>query len=57
MSSERWVKSSHSSANGDCVEVTGTLDRVRDSKDPDGPTLSVDVGRFLRAVKNDRFDR
>ena len=37
----RWHKSSHSSANGQCVEVTpvsGTI-AVRDSKNPAGPEL------------------
>lgn len=40
-----WRKSSYSSANGgDCAEVAD-LDRsiaVRDSKDPDGPRLTVE---------------
>ena len=37
----RWHKSSHSSANGQCVEVApvaGTI-AVRDSKNPAGPEL------------------
>ena len=37
----RWHKSSHSSANGQCVEVApvaGTV-AVRDSKNPAGPEL------------------
>ena len=37
----RWHKSSHSSADGQCVEVAsvaGTI-AVRDSKNPDGPKL------------------
>ena len=37
----RWHKSSHSSANGQCVEVApvaGTI-AVRDSTNPDGPKL------------------
>jgi hypothetical protein len=36
----RWVKSSLSYANGDCVEVARLPDgrlAVRDSKDPGGP--------------------
>jgi hypothetical protein len=39
-----WRKSSHSGQSGQCVEVAGTLKgtvAVRDSKDPDGPTLVV----------------
>jgi hypothetical protein len=39
-----WVKSSHSYANGNCVEVACLPDGsvgVRDSKDPGGPVLTV----------------
>ncbi|MBB5154914.1 DUF397 domain-containing protein [Saccharopolyspora phatthalungensis] len=57
MTVHRWLKSSYSSANGDCVELADTLDRIRDSKDPHGPTLGIDVAGFVRAVKDGRFDR
>ncbi|QIZ37503.1 DUF397 domain-containing protein [Saccharopolyspora sp. ASAGF58] len=57
MLTQQWIKSSYSSANGDCVELTTTLDAIRDSKDPHGPTLSVDVSTFVRAVQQGRFDR
>ncbi|MBB5154915.1 DUF397 domain-containing protein [Saccharopolyspora phatthalungensis] len=57
MAAYRWIKSSYSSANGNCVELAVTLDRVRDSKDPHGPTLGIDVAPFVRAVKDGRFDR
>jgi hypothetical protein len=43
----RWVKSSFSFANGNCVEVAelpGDMVGVRDSRDPGGPVL-----RFTRA--------
>jgi Domain of unknown function (DUF397) len=38
-----WHTSSYSCGNGDCVEVAPAADRmlVRDSKDPDGPALTV----------------
>ena len=39
-----WHKSSHSSQDGNCVEVAANLPGVvaiRDSKDPDGPVLVV----------------
>ena len=43
MTSPVWRKASGSTANGACVEVAtvpgGVL--VRDSKDPDGPRLTV----------------
>ena len=38
-----WRTSSYSAANGGCVQVAPTLERVlvRDSKDPEGPALTV----------------
>ncbi|MFF0204217.1 DUF397 domain-containing protein [Streptomyces sp. NPDC005017] len=39
-----WIKSSHSTADGpDCVEVAATPGHilVRDSKNPDGPRLTL----------------
>jgi len=50
------MKSSYTD-NGNCVELATTLDRLRDSKDPEGPVLEVDVAVFVRAVKDGRFDR
>ena len=50
-----WKKASHSAYNGSCVEVAtaeGSV-LVRDSKDPDGPVLSVTPAKwraFLRDV-------
>lgn len=42
-----WLKSSHSS-NENCVEValTSKVTAVRDSKDPDGPTLAFTTAAF-----------
>ncbi|MGI8306362.1 DUF397 domain-containing protein [Saccharopolyspora hattusasensis] len=57
MSTDRWMKSSYSQSNGACVELTTPLDRIRDSKDPDGPILKVDVSAFVQAVRAGRFDR
>ncbi len=40
----RWRKSTRSGTTGNCVEVADNLDvvvAVRDSKDPEGPALTV----------------
>ncbi|MGI8306639.1 DUF397 domain-containing protein [Saccharopolyspora hattusasensis] len=52
-----WRKSSYSTEIATCVELASSLDRIRDSKDPNGPTLQVDVTGFVQAVKSGRFDR
>jgi hypothetical protein len=50
----RWVKSSRSGGgNENCVELAPG--RMRDSKNPAGPTLAVDLAPFLDAVKAGRF--
>jgi Domain of unknown function (DUF397) len=51
MSERGWRKSSYSNQDGACVEVAGTLERVRDSKNPDGPVLTVDLTALLVAIK------
>lgn len=45
-----WRKASMSSSQTNCVEVAGT-GLVRDSKNPSGPVLRVDLPRFVAAVK------
>jgi Domain of unknown function (DUF397) len=58
-----WFKSSFSFSNGNCIEVAALPDGgigVRDSKDPDGPSLTFtpDEWRaFLGGVRNGEFDR
>ncbi|MEU7322220.1 DUF397 domain-containing protein [Streptomyces griseoviridis] len=54
---ENFRKSSHSSQEGNCVEVADSVGdgraAIRDSKHPDGPLLTLSVEtwrRFLRAV-------
>ena len=53
-----WIKSSHSYANGDCVEVTGLPGgqiAVRDSRDPAGAVLAFPPGEwrgFLGRLRN-----
>jgi len=52
-----WRKASRSSGNGaNCVELSND-GRLRDSKNPTGPTLRVDVSALVAAVKAGRFSR
>ncbi|HUZ55320.1 MAG TPA: DUF397 domain-containing protein [Streptosporangiaceae bacterium] len=61
-SAPRWIKSSLSFSNGNCVEVAslpGGAIGVRDSKDAEGPVLrfTPDEWRaFLGAARNAEFD-
>ncbi|MFD9812504.1 DUF397 domain-containing protein [Streptomyces sp. NPDC059080] len=56
VAADRWFKSTHSNNGGDCVEVTAVLIAsrgvvpVRDSKNPDGPRLSVPATAFASFV-------
>ncbi|MFJ4676463.1 DUF397 domain-containing protein [Kitasatospora sp. NPDC088783] len=60
----QWVKSSHSSDGGECVEfapeftATHGIVPVRDSKDPHGPALlfgEASFTAFVTAVKTGHF--
>jgi hypothetical protein len=53
-----WRSSSYSGTDGNCVEVAliGT-GAVRDSKNPNGPTLAVDLSALLATVKAGKVDR
>jgi hypothetical protein len=57
MRETQWIKSSYTNINGNCVELSTTLDAIRDSKDPNGPILQVNADTFVQAVKYGRFDR
>ena len=46
----KWRKASRSGSTSNCVEL-GSTGLVRDSKNPAGPTLRVDLGSFLASVK------
>ena len=57
-----WRKSSHSGANGHCVEIAEPAGEVavRDSKDRSGPLLTFDRGGwrdFVAGVRAGEFDR
>jgi len=55
---DTWRKSSYSAAQNECVEIHGSLDAVRDSKNPEGPRLDVrrtTLTRFVDAVKVNRL--
>jgi len=51
----QWRKSSRSNGTQVCVELAGTLDLVRDSKNPAGPVLAVDLQGLLAAIKSNQF--
>ena len=52
-----WRKSRRSAGNGgQCVELAN-VGAVRDSKNPNGPALAVDLREFLAAVKTGNVDR
>jgi hypothetical protein len=52
-----WRKSSRSDT-GHCVEVRCDLAALRDSKQQDGPRLTVPgFTTFVKGVKEGRFDR
>jgi hypothetical protein len=46
-----WRKSSYSGSNSNCVEVAAE-GAVRDSKNPGGPVLTVDITALLAAAKS-----
>jgi Domain of unknown function (DUF397) len=60
-SGPRWVKSSFSYANGDCVQVARLPDGqigVRHSKDPCGPVLRFTLSEwaaFISGVQDGEF--
>lgn len=57
-----WIKSSHSNAEGNCVEVASLGEggiAVRNSRDPEGPALvytPAEVAAFLAGAKDGEFD-
>jgi len=53
--SVQWRKSSYSNGTQVCVELAGSLHLLRDSKNPSGPVLVVDLRGLVAAVKSNRF--
>ena len=59
----KWIKSSFSGYNTDCVEISGISGeavRVRDSKNPRGGTLNFTTREwdaFIKGVRNGEFGR
>ncbi|MER5526443.1 DUF397 domain-containing protein [Streptomyces sp. NPDC002677] len=57
-----WIKSRHSNAEGNCVEVAPLGDggiAIRNSRDPDGPALvytPAELAAFLAGAKEGEFD-
>ena len=58
--SGKWVKSSYSGGNNECVELRylgaaedsqGPRCAIRDSKNPQGPILEVGLGNLLAVVR------
>jgi len=45
-----WRKSSFSGGNNECIEVA-PWGEVRDSKNPMGPTIKVNVHQFIGILK------
>jgi len=56
MSDLTWLKSTYTggSEGGNCVELA-SQGAVRDSKNPDGPVLSVEITALVTAVKSGRI--
>lgn len=52
----QWRKSSFS-GDGNCVQVRQDLAAVRDSKNPGGPTLAVDLSHLSAVVKSGKLHR
>ncbi|ALV39065.1 DUF397 domain-containing protein [Streptomyces sp. NPDC059690] len=58
----RWLKSRHSNAEGNCVEVAALAEggvAMRNSRDPHGPALiytPAEVAAFLAGVRDGEFD-
>ncbi|MPZ80286.1 MAG: DUF397 domain-containing protein [Actinophytocola sp.] len=52
---DEWRKSSFSDQGNGCVEVVRTLGAVRDSKNPEGPRLALDVQALVSLIKDGHY--
>lgn len=50
-----WRKSGRSQNGANCVELRGTLDAVRDSKNPAGAVLRADIPGLIEAIRTGRL--
>ncbi|GLZ39016.1 DUF397 domain-containing protein [Actinokineospora sp. NBRC 105648] len=50
----RFKKSSRSGGNSNCVEVSHTRTHLRDSKNPTGPTLTINTTALITFAKAQR---
>jgi hypothetical protein len=58
MTNERsWRKASFSISNSQCVELTGTLDAIRDSKAVSQVLTVRGIPQLVRHVKDGKFAR
>lgn len=62
LASAVWIKSSHSNATGNCVEMAALPDgrvAVRNSRDPEGPALVYtreEIAAFVAGARDGDFD-
>ncbi|WP_338678032.1 DUF397 domain-containing protein [Streptomyces sp. SCSIO 30461] len=62
LTSATWIKSSHSNATGNCVELAALPDggvAMRNSRDPHGPALIYtrdEVAAFVAGARDGDFD-
>jgi hypothetical protein len=53
---DRWRKSSHSAGEHTCIELS-PHGKIRDSKNPTGPTLNTDLSHLTTAIHAGHLDR
>ncbi|WP_082860021.1 DUF397 domain-containing protein [Alloactinosynnema sp. L-07] len=51
-----WRKSSRSQSGATCVELHRTMGEVRDSKNPNGPTINANMAALVRLIHVGEFN-